>query len=67
MLSRVLMEPSLSDEFGLSKSVCPLSETTLAEHEACICSHHPLAHGKPLLSHNVFQHPQGNHEKCNRA
>jgi hypothetical protein len=59
MLSRVFMQRSQSDGFGLSRSDGPLCETTLADHEATICSHHPLAHGKPLLSHNVFQHLRG--------
>jgi hypothetical protein len=59
MLSRVFMQRSQSDGFGLSRSDGPFGETTLADQEATICSHHTVAHGKPLLSPNVFQHPRG--------
>jgi hypothetical protein len=59
MLSRVFMQRSQSDGFGLSRSDCPFGETTLADQEATICSHHTVAQGKPLLSPNVFQHPRG--------
>ena len=37
----------------------PVCETALVDLDAIICSHHPVAHGKPLLIQHVFQHSSG--------